>query len=97
MRSGVVTFAAATATMATSGMSTGVGLIVGGGARALSTSADMFCNAGGVDVINVDQLVIIEGLVVVTGAGNIELYHASETLNNTSVMQDSALILTKIA
>ncbi len=50
----------------------------------------------GVDTINANMLVIIEGMMTVTVSGNIELYHASEVAATTTVKADSALILTKI-
>ncbi len=71
------------------------GLVAGGAARAKSTSVAMVQTAS-VDTINADMLMILEGLMVVTVSGNIELYHASEAATTTTVKQDSALILTKI-
>jgi hypothetical protein len=50
-----------------------------------------------VDVINADMLMRIEGMMIVTVAGNIELYHGSETANSTQVMAGTSLILTKTA
>lgn len=50
-----------------------------------------------VDTINANMLMIIEGLVVVTVAGDIQLYHGSEVAAASTVKQDSSLILTKIA
>lgn len=70
-------------------------IIEGGAARAKSATANMFMTLSA-DAANQDQLVIIEGLMVVTAPGNIELYHASEVAANTTVMQDSALILTQV-
>jgi len=50
-----------------------------------------------VDTANADMLTIIEGLMVVTASGNLELYFGSEATGSTqTIMQDSALILTKI-
>lgn len=66
------------------------------GDRAESTAAILISTAG-VDTVNVDQLLIIEGLMVCTTTGNLELYHASETATNTSIMLDSCLRLTKVA
>lgn len=48
-----------------------------------------------IDTINADTQVIIEGLAIVSVAGNFELWHASETAAATSVMAGSSLILTK--
>lgn len=63
-------------------------------ARAKSTTAPMITS--GVDTINVDMLMMISGLAVVTVAGNLELYHASETAVATTVKAGSALRLTKV-
>ena len=63
--------------------------------RAKSTAAGMIAT-GGVDTTAADVLVQITGLMVVTVSGTLELYHASETSNSTSVMANSALRLTKV-
>lgn len=50
-----------------------------------------------VDTINADMFVIIEGLMVVTVSGDLQLYFGSEATGSTqSIMQDSTLILTKV-
>lgn len=50
-----------------------------------------------VDTASADMFVIIEGLMVVTVSGNLELYFGSEATGSTqSIMADSSLILTKI-
>lgn len=48
-----------------------------------------------VDTINVDMLMIIEGLMVVTVSGNIELWHASEVATTTTVKAGTNLVLIK--
>jgi hypothetical protein len=48
-----------------------------------------------VDTANSDMFAIIEGLMIVTVAGNIELWHASETTAISTVKAGSSLILTK--
>jgi len=63
--------------------------------RAIATSANMGPTVS-VDAANSDCLMIIEGLLVCTVDGNIQLYHASETAVATYVAPDSVLILTKI-
>lgn len=63
--------------------------------RAKSAAATMIA-IGGVDTLSSDVLVQITGLAVVTVGGNMELWHASETAVNTSVMLDSVLRLTKL-
>ena len=50
-----------------------------------------------VDTANADMLMIIEGLAVVTVAGDIQLYHGSEVAAQSTIKKDSSLILTKIA
>jgi hypothetical protein len=64
-------------------------------ARAKSTNAPLI-STGGVDTTASDILVLITGLAIVTVAGNMELYHASETATSTSIMLDSVLRLTKM-
>lgn len=44
-----------------------------------------------------DTLVIIEGIVIVTVAGNLELWHSSETATATSVEVGTSLIVTRTA
>lgn len=70
------------------------GLLAAWAARAKSATAPMI--TASVDTINSDMLMKIEGIATVTVAGNLELYHASETAVATSVMADSAVRLTKI-
>lgn len=65
-------------------------------ARAKSTTAPMI--SAGVDTANADMLTRIDGIIVVTGAGNLELYSASEVAASAvTVKANSALRLTKIA
>lgn len=47
------------------------------------------------DTANADMFMRIEGLMVVTVAGNLELWHASETTAISTVMAGSSLIVTK--
>lgn len=44
-----------------------------------------------------DTLVFIEGLIIVTVAGNLELWHSSETATATSVEVGSSLVVTRTA
>jgi hypothetical protein len=53
-------------------------------------------HVGGVATINSNVLEIIEGLLVVTVAGDLALWHGSETATSTTVMAHSSLILTRI-
>ena len=71
------------------------GAVQGGAARAISATVALVQTAG-VDTINADMLEIIVGHMVVTVAGNIELYHASEVATTTTIKQDSGLILTRM-
>lgn len=64
-------------------------------ARGKTTSAPLI-SIGGVDTTASDILVLVSGLMVVTAAGNLELYHASETATSTSIMLDSVLRVTKM-
>jgi len=52
--------------------------------------------SAGVDTINADMLAVIEGFIVVTVSGSLELRHASETANSTQVMADTLLELNKV-
>lgn len=49
-----------------------------------------------VDTINADMLTIIEGICVVTGSGDLQLYHGSEVAAQTTLMAGSSLIVTPI-
>jgi hypothetical protein len=51
----------------------------------------------GVDTANADMLAIIDGLMVVTVAGNIALWHGSEVAAQSTVKAGSALFLSKAA
>lgn len=91
----VVESTTAASTGAQSGAANGVTLVSGGSARAISTTLPLGTTISA-DVANADMLTIIEGLIVVTATGNIELYHGSEVAAATTVMANSALILTRI-
>lgn len=69
--------------------------IAGAAARAFSTTAPNMGPITQVDTANADMLVVIDGLIIVTGTGNLELWHASETAASTTVMTGSSLVLTK--
>ena len=49
-----------------------------------------------VDTANADMLMIIEGLMVVTAEGDLQLYHGSETAATTSVEADSVLTIIQV-
>lgn len=82
-------------TGAASGAAAGGRLKAGGSARALSTTAPNLGPSASVDVIDVDMFCVVEGIIIVTVAGNLELWHASETANSTTVKAGSTLVLTK--
>ncbi len=50
----------------------------------------------GVDTINADMLVVVEALAVVTVAGNLELWHGSETANQTTIKAGSSVAAIKV-
>ena len=70
--------------------------IGGVGARVKSATANMGPTTS-VDTANADMLTRLEGVLVVTVAGNIELYFASEAAAAVTVVQNSVLVLTQIA
>ena len=71
-------------------------LVEGWAATAFSTTTPNMLNAG-VAAANVNCLVTIEGILIVTVTGNLELWHNSETAANTSVKAGSCLELIKVA
>jgi hypothetical protein len=71
------------------------GAVVGAfAARAKSTTG--WGTTLSVDAANADMLMIIEGLVVVTGSGDLQLYHGSEVAAATTVKAGSSVIITKV-
>jgi hypothetical protein len=50
-----------------------------------------------VDTANADMLMILEGIMVVTVAGSLDLYFAGETTTSVSLEAGSALVVTPIA
>lgn len=70
------------------------------GASSTRTKATTAANLGATisaDAANADLLSIIEGYIIVTAAGNLELWHGSEVAANTTVKQGSALLLDRVA
>jgi hypothetical protein len=78
------------------GVNTTAQIVEGFTARSLSTTAPNLGPTLGVDSANADLMYIIEGVIVVSTSGDLELWHASETAAATTVMTGSALILTKV-
>lgn len=68
-------------------------LAEGKSARALATK---FGASLGVDTLNADMLMIIEGIIVVTASGDLQLQHASEVAAASQVMSETSLELHKI-
>lgn len=70
-------------------------VMAGMAARAKDATGSMIWTAG-VDTANADEMIKIEGVAVITVAGNFELWHGSETATSTTVMAGSGLRLTKV-
>jgi hypothetical protein len=64
--------------------------------NAYSTTAPNMLNTGGVAVANEVIQIVITALITVTAAGNLELWHSSETAANTSVLSGSVARLTRM-
>jgi hypothetical protein len=60
-----------------------------------TTTAPILAHTGGVAVINVNHLVILEGIVVATATGDLELWHGSETASSTTIKAGSALMVVR--
>lgn len=71
-------------------------MVEGQAANAFTTTAPNMLN-GGVATANSTFTNIVEGMLVVTATGNLELWHSSETAANTSVMTNSILELIRVA
>jgi hypothetical protein len=71
-------------------------LVEGRSTGAYSTTAPNMINTGGVATAGENNLIVIEVLFTVTSAGNLELWHSSETATSTSIMSGSSVILTRI-
>lgn len=63
--------------------------------RTKSTTVPNLGPTVSVDLANSPMLVIVEGLIVVTAAGDLELWHASEVAASSTVGQGSSLVLIK--
>lgn len=71
------------------------GLMEAWSQRAKSTTAPLITS--GTDLLTADMLIYINGLMIVTVSGNLELYHASETAAATTVRAGTSLRVTKTA
>jgi len=65
--------------------------------RTKSTTAPNLGPTVSVDTLNADMLVIVEGIIIVTASGNLELWHASEVAAASTVMSGSSLVLTNLS
>lgn len=93
----------ATITTASNGLTeeeSGVALVTGGvlngwATKAYSTTAPNMMSAG-VGAINVDCIDCIEGLIIVTAQGDLELWHSSEIAATTTLVKiGSSLVVTR--
>lgn len=73
------------------------GLIEGFGTRTVSTTAPDIGPHTGVGTANVDNLNMLEGIINVTVAGDLELWHASEVAAASSVEVGSSLVVIRTA
>jgi hypothetical protein len=64
---------------------------------AFSTTAPNMVNTAGFATINANVPVIIEGILVVTASGDLELWHSSETATSTTVKAGSSLVVCRTA
>lgn len=64
---------------------------------AFSTTAPNMINTAGFATINASVPVIIEGILVVTASGDLELWHSSETATSTTVKAGSSLVVIRTA
>lgn len=62
-----------------------------------TTTATVSTGTAGVATIDVDLLAMIEGIIVVSNSGDLELWHGSETATATRVEAGSHLLLSRIA
>ncbi|MDQ3158881.1 MAG: hypothetical protein M3P98_01970, partial [bacterium] len=89
-----------TGTAAISGVADDVGATAGQiyehvAVSAYATTTANMLHTGGQTVTNVVQKTI-EGIIVVTVSGDLQLYHGSETANSTSLKAGSSVVITKI-
>ena len=70
-------------------------LVSGSSTRTKATTAVNLGASISADAANSDMLVVIEGLIIVTASGDLELWHASEVAAASTVMAGTSLILTR--
>lgn len=87
---------------ASTAVPTQAGVIAAGQVQGAFSSRTAFTTGAGgvtlsVDAINSDMLAIIEGTIVTTGSGNLEIWHGSEVAFISSVMVGSSGVVTRVA
>jgi hypothetical protein len=97
-------YAAESTTAASTGAATQAGYLVTtmrllgvSSARAKATTVPNLGATTAVDAANSDMLAVIEGTMVVTTTGEIELWHASEVAASSQVMSGSNLVVERVA
>lgn len=75
----------------------GAGFISGMAQDAESTTSPNMGTTIGTSVTATDILCFIEGIIIVTVAGDLELWHSSETATATSVEIGSSLVVVRTA
>ena len=75
----------------------GLGVIAGMNTKAYSTTAPNLGTTTGVTVTASDIGAYIQGTLIVTAAGNLELWHSSETATATSLEVGSSLSVIRVA
>lgn len=76
---------------------TGGKLITGSSTRAVSTTAPNLGPSISVDAVNANMASYLKGKIVVTVAGNLELWHGSEVATSTQVMAGTSLTVRRVA
>jgi hypothetical protein len=87
----------AASTGAASQAAAGGTLHAGASTRTKSTTSPNLGPTASVDSANADMLAVIEGYIIVTAAGDLELWHASEVAAASTVKAGSSLILQRTA
>jgi hypothetical protein len=75
----------------------GVGVMAGMATKTYSTAAPNMGTTVGVATVAADITMMISGVLIVTVAGNLELWHSSETATDTSVEIGSSLVVIRTA
>lgn len=73
------------------------GYVAGRATATKTTTAPNLGTTLGVSVISTDMLCFIDGIIIVTVSGNLELWHSSETAVLTTVEVGSSLVVNRTA